>query len=75
MSFHFVLFYARRSCLYLLFFKIYFIFLVARGIKPTSTSFQVLWISPTQRGAAGDKGGVCLLAEDPLDCSQSSSFP
>ena len=31
-----------RLYLHLLFFKIYFIFLVARGMKPTSTCFQVL---------------------------------
>ena len=61
MSFHFVLFYICRLCLHLLTFKIYFIFLVARGIKPTSTGFQVLTSSPPQ-GGAGDSGGVCLLA-------------
>ena len=60
-------------CIYY-FFKIYFIFLVARGIKPTNTCFQVLSSSPTQ-GGAGDRAGVCLLAEGQLDCSQSSSFP
>ena len=60
-------------CIYY-FFKMYFIFLVARGIKPTSTCFQVLSGSPTQ-GGAGDEAGVCLLAEGPLDCSQSSIFP
>ena len=52
MSFHFVLFYVCRLCLHLLFFKIYFIFLVACGIKPTSTCFHVLSSSPTQGGAA-----------------------
>ena len=42
MSFHLVLFYVCRLCLHLLlFFKKYFIFLVARGIKPMSTCFQV----------------------------------
>ena len=51
-------------CLHLLlFFKIYFIFLVDRGIKPTSTC------------GAGDGVRVCLLAGGPLDCSQSSIFP
>ena len=74
MSFHFVLFYVCRLCLHLLFFKIYFIFLVACGIKPTSTCFQVLSSSPTQ-GGAGDRGGVCLPAGGTLDCSQSSIFP
>ena len=74
MSFQFGLFYVCRLCLYLLFFKIYFLFLVGRGIKPTSTCFQVLSSSPTQ-GEAGDRGGVCLLAGGPLDCSQSSIFP
>ena len=74
MSFHFVLLYVCRLCLHLLFFKIYFIFLVARGIKPTSTCFQVLSSSPT-RGGPEDRGGVCLLAGGPLDCSQSSIFP
>ena len=57
---------------------------VARGIKPTSTCFQVLsrdyevphsllvlYSSPTHSGA-GDGGVVCLLAGGPLDCSQSS---
>ena len=44
---------------------------VARGIKPTSTCFQVLYSTPTQAGA-GDGGVVCLLAVGPLDCSQSS---
>ena len=73
MSFHFVLFYVCRLCLYLLFFKICFIFLVARGIKPTSTCFQVLSSSPTQ-GGPEDRGGVYLLAGGPLDCSQSSIF-
>ena len=34
MSFYFVLFYVFRLCLHFLFFKIYFIFLVARGTKP-----------------------------------------
>ena len=66
--------YVCRLCLYLLFFKIYFIFLVARGIKPTSTRFQVLTSSPTQ-GGVRDRGGVSLLAGGPLDCSQSSIFP
>ena len=74
MSFHFVLFPVCRLCLYLLFFKIYFIFLEALGIKPTSTGFQVLSSSPTQ-GGAEDRGGVCLLAGGSLDCSQSSIFP
>ena len=55
-------------------FLIYFIFLVAHGIKPTSTYLQVLSSSPTQ-GGPGDRGGVCLLAGGPLDCSQSSIFP
>ena len=73
MSLHLVLFYVWRLCLYLLFFKIYFMFLVTTGIKPTSTRFQVLSSSPTQ-GGPGDRGGVCLLAEGPLDCSQSSIF-
>ena len=42
MSFHFVLFYVCRLCLHLLLFlKKYFVFLVARGIKPMSTCFQV----------------------------------
>ena len=58
MSFHFVLFYVRRLCLHLLFFEIYFIFLVARGIKQTSACFPVLSTSTTQ-GGAGDRGGVC----------------
>ena len=62
------------SCLYLLFFKIYFIFLVARGIKPKSTCFQILTSSPTQ-GGVRDRGGVSLLAGGPLDCSQSSILP
>ena len=64
MRFHFVLFYVCRLFLYfcIYFFK-YFIFLVARGIKPSSTCFQVLSSSPTQ-GEAGDRAGVCLLAED-----------
>ena len=51
MSFHFVLFYVCRSCLHLLFVKIYFIFLVACGIKLTNTFFRSyqaprLWFSP-----------------------------
>ena len=75
MSFLFVLFYACRLSLHFLLFLIYFIFLVAHGIKPTSTCFQVLSSSPNQ-GEAGDSGGVCLLAEGPLDCWQSSPiFP
>ena len=74
MSFHFLLFYACRLSLHFLLFLIYFIFLVAHGIKPTSTCFQVLSSSPTQ-GGAGDRGRVCLPAGGTLDCSQSSIFP
>ena len=57
-----------------IYYKIYFVFLVARGIQLTSTCFQVLSSSPFQVGT-GDRGGVCLLAGGPLDCSQSSFFP
>ena len=67
MSFLFVLFYACRLSLHFLLFLIYFIFLVAHGIKPTSTCFQVLSSSPTQ-GGPGDRGGACLLAGGPLVC-------
>ena len=74
MNFLFVLFYACRLSLHFLLFLIFFIFLVAHGIKPTSTCFQVLSSSPNQ-GGPGDRGGVCLLAGGPLDCSQSSIFP
>ena len=42
MSFQFGLFYVCRLCLYLLFFKIYFLFLVARGIKPDDYLFSGL---------------------------------
>ena len=65
MSFNFTLFcfkFIVYVCIYY-FFKIYFIFLVDRGIKPTSTC------------GAGDEGRVCLLEGGPLDCSQSSIFP
>ena len=65
MSFNFTLFcfkFIVYVCIYY-FFKIYFIFLVDRGIKPASTC------------GAGDGGRVCLLAGGPLDCSQSSIFP
>ena len=74
MSFHFVLFYVCRLCFYLLFFLNIFDILVACGIKPTSTCFQVLSNSPTQ-GGVRNRGGVRLLAGGPLDCSQSSIFP
>ena len=73
MSFLFVLFYVCRLNLHFLLFLIYFTFLVAHSIKPTSTCFQLLSSSPTQ-GWAGDRGGVCLLAGGPLDCSQFSIF-
>ena len=49
------------------FFFIYFTFLVARGIKPTSTRYQVLSSSPPTRRGAGDGGRVCLMAEGPRD--------
>ena len=73
MSFLFVLFYVCRLNLHFLLFLIYFIFLVAHSIKPTSTCFQLLSTSPAQ-GGAGDRGGVCLQAGGPLDCSQFSIF-
>ena len=60
-------------CIYYVF-EVYFIILAARGIKPTSTCFQVLSSSSTQ-DEDGDRGGVCLLAAGPLDYSQSSIFP
>ena len=41
MSFLFVLFYVCRLSLHFLLFLIYFIFLVAHSIKPTSTCFQL----------------------------------
>ena len=75
MSFRFLFFmYVLYDCIYY-YFLIYFIFLVARGIKPTSICcFHVLSSSTTQ-GGAGDRGRVCLLAGGKLDCSQSLSFP
>ena len=65
MSFHFVLFFVCRSCLHLLFFKIYFfIVLAACGIKLTSTFFQILSSSSTQV-QPGDDYEIYFSAADP----------
>ena len=59
---------------FVIFHNIYFKFLLARSIKPTSTCFQVLSGFPTQAGV-GDGVRVCLLTGGLLDCSQSSICP